>query len=537
MIFHQLKQLVYMPERFLYTRNRIICFVVIFFCGCNAKQATADKTTTESHSYYLNNSGNDNNDGSKSGPWKTIQQLNNVRLQPGDTVYFEAGQTFSGTIVIDSGNTGTSNKNIVITSSGIGHAIINGDSSTAMSVYKSTFISITGIEFNGLGRKKGNTKDGLVLNQCDNITLTDLRIHGFQKSGLLINACRNVEAKKILATENGFAGIYITGEWEKRNCSNIHLSYCTAENNPGDPTNYTNHSGNGILAGLCKNVLIEYCMATNNGWDMPRTGNGPVGIWCYEADSIIIQHCVSYKNKTSAGGADGGGFDIDGGVTNSVIQYCFSYENQGSGYGIFQYAGASKWTNNTIRYCISENDGSVSPAHAGVFIWNSSEDTSQFSNCFFYNNTVYNSKGAAISYEAKSKNAGFQFYNNIFVGKDSLILGRETNSVYLGNNWYSLADGFNAAGMKDFTKWANSNNKEKQHGHVVGFNFDPVFKKAGLADIILPVQLDSFINYQLPVSSLLRTNGLDLHKLFGIDNGGKAFNQNPAPVKGIGACF
>ena len=81
-------------------------------------------------------------------------------------------------------------------------------------------------------------------------------------------------------------------------------------NNPGDPTNLNNHSGNGIIAGFCKNILIEYCTANNNGWDMPRIGNGPVGIWCYEADSVIIQHCISYQNKTSKGGEDGGGYDL-----------------------------------------------------------------------------------------------------------------------------------------------------------------------------------------------------------------------------------
>ena len=104
--------------------------------------------------------------------------------------------------------------------------------------------------------------------------------------------------------------------------------HCTV-NNPGDPTNLTNHSGNGIVVGHCTNVLIDHCMATNNGWDMPRIGNGPVGIWCYEADSVVIQHCLSYRNKTSVGGADGGGFDFDGGVTNSIIQYCLVLRKPG----------------------------------------------------------------------------------------------------------------------------------------------------------------------------------------------------------------
>ncbi len=268
---------------------------------------------------------------------------------------------------------------------------------------------------------------------------------------------------------------------------------------------------------------------------MPRKGNGPVGIWCFEADSVIIQHCISYKNKTAPGAADGGGFDLDGGVTNSIIQYCLSYENEGSGYGIFQYNGAAAWNNNTIRYCISENDGSVSPAHAGVFIWNSSGDSSQFTNCFFYNNTIYNTKGAAISYEALSANSGFRFYNNIFVAKDSLIIGKETNSVYLGNNWFSLNGGFIAVGVIDFLAWANTNNKEKYSNKIVGFNTDPLFANPGHSNLTDPILLNKFNNYQLPASSSLSNNGLDLKTLFGIDNGGKTINGNAANAKGIGA--
>ncbi|GHT26653.1 hypothetical protein AGMMS4957_22110 [Bacteroidia bacterium] len=159
---------------------------------------------------------------------------------------------------------------------------------------------------------------------------------------------------------------------------------------------------------------------------MPRKGNGPVGIWTYESDSILIQYCIAYKNKTSEGADDGGGFDLDGGVTNSIIQYCLSYENEGSGFGLFQYAGASPWYNNTIRHCISENDGSVSAAQAAIYVWNSSDDPEQLKDCYIYNNTIYNEKGTFINYAAQSKHLGFKFHNNIFVTKDELITSKES---------------------------------------------------------------------------------------------------------------
>lgn len=510
----------------------------LFFCfgSCIHKQSE-EQNFLAGKSYYFTNAGNDTNEGSSAGPFKSIDKLNNLQLKPGDTVFFEGGQIFNGNILIDSNDAGKKDKPVIITSYGNGKAIINGGAATALTIYQAQYINIINLGFEGSGRKSGNTKDGVIINLSSNINIDSIDIKGFQKAGLQVYKSNVIDIKKVYAAENGFSGINVSGATAKNDCNNIHISYCTTENNPGDPTNFTNHSGNGILAGFCKNVTIEYCTATNNGWDMPRKGNGPVGIWCYEADSIIIQHCISYKNRTSPGAADGGGFDLDGGVTNSVIQYCLSYENEGSGFGIFQYAGASNWYNNTIRYCISENDGSVSPAHAGVFIWNSSDDTTQFRDCFFYNNTVYNTKGAAISYEAQSLNAGFCFYNNIFIGRDSLVIGKETSSTYLGNNWYSLKDGFNINGFKNFTEWANTNNKEKLNETVVGFNINPLFVKGGNGRPVIPSQLHLFTEYLLPDNSILRISGLNLRDQWGIMTGGKAFNQNAAPDKGVGACF
>ena len=225
-----------------------------------------------------------------------------------------------------------------------------------------------------------------------------VRAEGFQKSGVDLYDCKNMTLRKILVIDNGFCGINVIGS--ARNLSgNIMIQDCKAENNPGDPTNLDNHSGNGILVGVSDSVVIDHCSATNNGWDMPRQGNGPVGIWTWESDHVTIQYCISYRNKTSRNAKDGGGFDLDGGVTNSVIQYCLSYENQGAGYGLFQYAGASDWSNNVIRYCVSINDAQKTEGAGSFFIWNGSNDSHQLANCMIYNNVLYNSFAPIISFE------------------------------------------------------------------------------------------------------------------------------------------
>jgi hypothetical protein len=394
--------------------------------------------------YYIDANGDDSQDGSRAHPWKTIHTVNWIQFAAGDSVFFHGGQTFAGTVRV--GHGGASLRPVWIGSYD-GEATINGGDSSAVVLTGTDWVSLRGLRLVGAGRKTGNVANGLEISGCHYIHVDRLDIAGFQKAGLMIYSSVDVVLDGVYAHENGAAGIAVEAP-DKKGSRDLRILHCRADDNPGDPTNLTNHSGNGIVAGHCTNLLIDHCSATNNGWDMPRIGNGPVGIWCYEADSVTIQHCLAYRNKTSVGGADGGGFDLDGGVTNSVIQYCLSYGNQGSGYCIFQYWGASPWYHNVIRWNISEDDGGVSDSRAGIYVWNSSGDASQFYDCLVYNNTVYNSAEAAISYSTTSARKQFVFYNNIFVGKDSLIRGDKGVDVFRRNDWWVLDSRGRAIGEK-----------------------------------------------------------------------------------------
>lgn len=273
-----------------------------------------------------------------------------------------------------------------------------------------------------------NSIDGIHILGSHHITLDSVEVEGFQKAGLFIDNSNNIQVNRVHAHDNGFAGI------SAMNVTRLSIEHSFAENNPGDPTNFTNHSGNGIVVGYGRNVLIDHCRATNNGWDMPRVGNGPVGIWAWESDSVRIQFCVSYRNKTSKGGEDGGGFDLDGGVTNSVIENCISFGNDGSGFGLFQYAGANPWKNNVVKSNVSWNDGLVSTAHAGIYIWNSSGDANQLANCEIVDNVIFNKNGSAIRFATESNHTGFLYRNNVFISKQ-LHVGEPADDTFENNFW------------------------------------------------------------------------------------------------------
>jgi hypothetical protein len=492
--------------------------------------------TYAQHKYYFSGRGTGEGNGTKQLPFTSLQKLSGLALQPGDIVFFHAGDEFAGNIVLNNIH-GTKEHNIVFTSYGKGKSRIDGGNKEAFIISSSGYFQIVNLILLGSGRKEGNATDGLKLIHCKNISVQNLDVSGFQKSGLLLYNCEAAEVNHVFAHENGLAGILVEGDYQKRISNHIHIINCRTDNNPGDPTNLDNHSGNGILVGNSKNVLIEYCTATNNGWDMPRIGNGPVGIWAYEADSVIIQHCVSYRNKTAKGAADGGGFDLDGGVTNSVIQYCLSYENWGSGYGIYQYYSAGKWYNNTLRYCISINDGFVTDQAAGMLIWNGHNDDSTFTHFYAYNNFFYNEKKYAFCFETQSQHQRFSFFNNVFVAADTSDIfhgiDNSTNDIFLGNVWMRRNGSFAQNGFDNLETWAKTTGYEQRDGKLTGNSFrHSLFK--------IPTHLTITDPYSLKTNSLLlslcndalRNKGIDIRKLFFIDIGKTDFFGHAIPLQG-----
>jgi len=509
-------------KRFSIKQCTVLFFLIFFFFNFSNAQ----------HKYYFNSKALSEGNGTRQQPFQSLEKLAQLAFHGGDSIFFHRGDTLTGNIVLNVN--GTKDHPVVFTSYGNEKqkCVINGKNKEAFIINSSSHFSISNLVFIGAGRKTGNTTDGLKLINCNNTAIKNVEVSGFQKSGVILYNCKSSEVKNVYAHENGFAGILIEGDYQKRISNNIHITDCRADNNPGDPTNHDNHSGNGILVGNCKNILIEYCTATNNGWDMPRIGNGPVGIWAYEADSVIIQYCISYKNKTAKGAADGGGFDLDGGVTNSIIQYCVSYENWGSGYGIFEYNGASNWNNNTVRYCISINDGKVTDKASSMFLWNGWNSDSTFTNFYAYNNFFYNDAKYAFSFHEQSQHKKFSFFNNIFIASDTSDIfngiDSSTDAIFLGNVWMKVNGGFKQNGFDDLQKWAAATGYEQQAGKLAGATFQQkLFSIASHIDITDPHLLKTNSLLLSLCNNALRNKGIDIKKIFGIDVGKTDFFGKP----------
>lgn len=497
-------------------------FVVISLAGCKYNPVN-------NRGYFLDaKKGKDRNSGSQKKPLRTIGEVNKRLRMKASGVNLAGGQVFEGTLILDSIK-GSFIDTIVISSYGEGRAVINGGNNEAIKITACSYIKIKGLDLKGNGRKEGNVTNGLAVSSSDKCYVVDINAEGFQKSGVDFYNCTHSEIRHVNASNNGFCGINIMGSSPNQS-HNIIIKDSKAENNPGDPTNFVNHSGNGILAGVSDSVLIDHCSATNNGWDMPRIGNGPVGIWAWGSNNVMIQYCISYRNKTAKDAMDGGGFDLDGGITNSIIQYCLSYENQGAGYGLFQFSGASPWANNTVRYCVSINDGQVTKGSGGFFIWNGSNDISQLVNCQIYNNVAYNSGAPVISFETSSLHRNFVFCNNIMIGSDTPMKGDIGQTAFLGNVWWNPKGETKFMNYSSFKAWALKSGQEMHDGKLAGMYLDPKLHGPLTTDITDPYQLDKLSGYKLDDDSPLRDKGLDMTTLFGMKAPSKDFFGDPLPI-------
>jgi hypothetical protein len=140
-----------------------------------------------------------------------------------------------------------------------------------------------------------------------------------------------------------------------------------------------------------------------------------------------------------------------------------------------------------------------------------------------YNNTIYNSKVSAVRFSELSDRKSFNFYNNIFVGKNNLMNGNMGADVFLGNNW-----------------WRSGSQTEGELivGKMKVLNRNPDFKSPDKKIILTSASgLKNFESYKIPMASPLRTLGINLHDVLGINIGGMDFNSGKAPLTGIGASF
>ena len=493
--------------------------------------------------YYVSPSGNDNNAGtSTSTAWKTIAKVNSRTFAPGDSILFQGGQTFTGGIDFDASDAGTAANPITVGSYGTGRATISSASDYGIYALNCAGFLIEDLIFVGSGSAMGIRFD----NTQSSGTLEHVYIDNVDASvydrGLCLSAASGSIYKDIHVTnsdfhDNDIYGATTWGTWPPTGYAiqNMYFGDCKFYNNRGDP-GVEGHTGNGIELDNVDTATIEFCEAYNNGELCDASGGGPIGIWAWDSKNILIQFCESHHNKTAGG--DGGGFDWDGGCINCVMQYDYSHDNHGAGYLICAFnAPIPAFVNNTVRYCISENDGIASRGAMGaVHFWagKTIEGTKIYNNTFYVSSKT---RGAAFNVTSGSIN-NTEVYNNIFYtapGKRVIYLSNTGSYYFKGNCYWSSGDPLQIVwGGTTYTSlaaWRTATGQEKLDGQPVGFETDPCLISPGYGETVGdPCLLYTLSPYKLMPSSPLINKGLNVNSLFGIDPGTQDFYGTAIPV-------
>jgi hypothetical protein len=512
--------------------------VFIFFALSFMVVAHAALATT----YYVSPSGNDANSGKSPGlAWKTVGNVNSLDLKPGDTVLFQGGETFSGNLYFDSGDGNVPGTPVVISSYGGGRATLNAGDGFGISGYNTQGFHISDLIVTGSGMNT-NTRTGIEWyvdvpgdKRFADVRLERIEVQKFGKVGVRIGAWNgntgydDMLLQDLVVHDNLHDGIQLYGYPAPVGYPHkgLVIRGCAAYRNPGiaDPKSI---KGNGIVVSNVDSAIIEYCVAYENGEANVHCG-GPGGIWAYDANRVTIQFCESYRNKTSST-CDGLGFDLDGGVTNSVIQYCYSHDNAGGGYLLGQYANARPWRNNVCRYNISVNDGRTNAS--GITLFKGSPE-SIMDGAQIYNNTVYTTPSATNpthgAFQITEWNTGMQniaVYNNVFVatGGAPLISVPAKYSAFFAGNLYWTSGGpfkifYQGKTYSSLEEWRGATDNELLKGIATGTTAHPRLANLGSAPIAWPRAASSIDAYRAQKGSPTIDNGVDLLKAVGIDQG------------------
>jgi hypothetical protein len=479
--------------------------------GGSTETAAVSITTNNGVSpvhYYVSSNGSDSNNGtSSSTPWQTIAKVNAGTYHGGDTISFLSGDTqfLTATALVLCGPnaallTGGGNP------SGAGRCRQNvypGGSGAPLTITTyggGSCDPIAGITSGCVTLKLSDSSTltrAIQLNNLSNAVLEHFVVIGGTTAVLGVLSGNGIE---IVRTTQGGTNPPVTGITVQNNlvrdfADEIYaFQYagfaqsmsCTIQNNFVTGTSPTTTIDLGIWVRFANNSCnVVGNLVTNIGGHVNNAGSGiliadnaadnvsefnvvhhisansttcggPAGNWAYNATHVTIQFNEGYLigpvNYTT--GCDWANFDFDGGVSNSFMQYNYSHQSFGPGILLYNAAvNGQAWTNNVIRYNISEGDGEGNIG--GSIAFGTGTNFSNNSVVYIYNNTIWqnnptksnSNSQSPIAFSTCPGGAGSIVANNIFGETNNssnqvrfMNFGFLTCSklIWKSNDWYNI---------------------------------------------------------------------------------------------------
>jgi peptidoglycan/LPS O-acetylase OafA/YrhL len=524
-----------------------------------ARRAQEEGGPATGTAYYLSPSGDDDNPGdSPAAAWKSLARASRQSFRPGDSILLEGGWTFPGTLHLDADDAGTPGRPIVVGSYGNGRATIDAGDGCGVVVRNTLGVHVRNLLVVGSGPGT-NRGSGIVFEnslagdvKLPGMAIDRVEARGFGAFGVLLagrrrkSGFRDVRLTHVVAHHNALAGIYVRGQFSRYAAGYAHeavyVGSSSAHDNDGVAGPHRPNSGSGIVLSDVDGGAIERCVAHDNGRSCNSDQGGPVGIWAWDAHRVLVQHNESYRNR--AGGTyDGGGFDLDGGVTDSVVQYNYSHDNDGPGYMLCQFYGARRFAGNAVRYNVSQDDGRKNGY--GAIHLHDENFARGVRDCQVYHNTAYVSPSPGANPSAffvqELAATHVRVRNNIFQARDGVPLitvrAGQKDLSFQGNDYFADGGPFRVTWegetYHDLAAWRAATGQERVGGRDVGTGANPGLWAPGrggtLGDAGLLSTLDA---YRLREDSPLIGGGLNLAGAFGMDPGATDFFGNRLPLDG-----
>lgn len=466
------------------------------YCLLLALSSFAFSTSALGTTYYFHpQQGDDQNIGtSLLVPFQTLDKIQVLTLQAGDSLLLAAGQVFAGSLHLK-GQRGSKEKPIVITTYYLGPqgridpAQINAQAHpNGILLQDCSFIHVSKLQIRADGGAM--PADTVSRMRCGVLVQVTAKgsYAGIHLSGLLIEDIffedKGYERGKTeVRTANGTQrygwGIRFINRVEGAILKDIQIEQCQVSNVAHTGIKFTGRNrsitdlkiydckvlksgGPGIqMSGVVRgHIARNYVSRSGSPDDSRKWGRGS-GLWTWGSADVLIE-----KNQFlhANGPGDSAGCHIDFNCENIVVQYNYSANNAG---GFCEILGNNY--NCAYRYNISVNDGHRVKGEKGAFqegktFWLSGyagkqrKRTGPF-NSYFYNNTIIVGKDIVSKMAIDRAAKGILIMNNIFYiqGESELVLGDQYRPATAGasaieqvvfkNNLYLKADNWPKAIM------------------------------------------------------------------------------------------
>ena len=343
-------------------------------------------------SYYINAAkGNNQQSGTQpTTAWKTVEQLQRIQLQPGDSIKLASGQLHTGMLALK--NVQRSSTRFVVVTNYI-HQQNNdwlvldaGDSLNALWIQNASFIKVSGITFTAVKpytqpAAAGAMRCGILVETTtdalfEHIVLDGVRVHdvyfhpqGFTRNAAEVKTANGTQSYgwgirminhskagklnhvKVLNAEVynvSHTGIKLTAP--KDGINDMEIAHCKVYQTGGPGMQFS-----GITAGRIHHNHVDHSGSTA---DSRNWGRGS-GMWTWSCSNILIEY-NRFENANGPG--DSAGVHIGYNCNDVVVQYNISANNAG---GFCEILGNN--FNCSYRYNISINDGYRVKGENGAF--------------------------------------------------------------------------------------------------------------------------------------------------------------------------